>query len=171
MPPTPADLEAYRRIAREEAVRAAREETARLAGRVANHSGQLKAVQHDIREELSPAAARRISEAEFKAEDRSLGFEKLMLDSLEASRRETAEVAAKQDRLEAKVDFIGQSVPPTANRTEGKADALIKGQEQQDAAIQKTDKKSTATLVGQALTLALAIATIVERILHAAGSP
>jgi hypothetical protein len=134
--------------------------------RVTNHSVSLRAV----REEVSPAVAKKISDSQEVVEDRIVGFERIVIDSLAAQRQEV-------ESLHAKVNYIGNSVPPAAertetaaNRTEGKADALIKGQEITDKNLATTKKRTAATIALQVLGTALALAQIIERILHT-GAP
>ena len=148
MPLTPADLDALTRVIDDRIKRALNP----VEGRVKNHSMSLKAV----REEEIPAARRSSQEFTEDRVDIIIGSQTLLRQDLEA--------------LHAKVNYLGSSIPPTATRTEGKADALIAGQEQTDKAIQKSSKKTSAGLVIQIVTILGVIAQVVERILHA-GSP
>ncbi len=162
MPLTPGDLEQLRRMMREEALAVLKP----TAARIANHSGQLKAVHQEIREEVSPAVAKRISDAEFGIADKYTAFERLMLDGLAQQRQETADLAA-----------VVHSIPPgiasaerAAQLAEGKTTALIANSDTADAQRQKNGKKLTGAIVLQVLTFGTAVAALLERLLHA-GSP
>lgn len=162
-----------REIAREEA-----EERARpLEQRASKMSGKFR----EIREEVSPAVARRISDSQHDIEDRSLGFERMILDSLTISQRGVQDLNSRLVAIEKQGaaqlvevnDGSGtKSLVPAAivasNRIAGKTDAI-------QIAADRADKNSLAsrvaanrnTIISLLTAVGVAAWQIYEHIAHA----
>lgn len=158
----------FRRIAREEALRVAREEAQRLVRPLERdlrkHSGQLGA----IREEVSPAVKRMMTESEQAFDERSTGFERLVLNSLTLARAETAELR----------DIFAKSLPPAATAAKGAeaaavagAQAMVRTEGKTDAvqvAADRADKNSLASRVAaNRTTIILVVGMLVEALWRA----
>lgn len=100
-PLSQADLEAIGRIVD----RKIEEKIAPVKRRVDNHSGQYR--------ELGPALTRQVNDSQHEIEERSMGFERMMMTAV--------------GRLEQKVDEAAQSIPPAATAAQGAELAAVAG--------------------------------------------
>ncbi len=116
-----------------EIVRRVAEQMRPVTRRLDAHSGEMKAVRAEIREEISPAVMRKISDSQNEFDERSAGFERLVLSSLTAGRQETAELR----------DIVAKSLPPAATAAKGAEAAAVAGAQ----AMQRTEGKTDAVQV------------------------
>ncbi len=116
-----------------EIVRRVAEQMRPVTKRLDAHSGEMKAVRAEIREEVSPAVLKRMSDSQQEINDRSTGFERLVLDSIAASRKETSELR----------DLMKTSLPPAATAAKGAELAAVAGAQ----ASQRTEGKTDAVQV------------------------
>lgn len=173
MPPiSPTDREELRRLMREIAREEAEERARPIEQRASKMSGKFR----EIREEVSPAVARRISDSQHDLEDRSLGFERLILDSLTLSQRGVHDLNSRLVAIEKQGaaqlvevnDGTGtKSMVPAAivasNRIEGKTAAI-------QIAADSADKNSLAARVKAKQALIVVVAGVLIDIAYKAWS-
>lgn len=151
-----------------EIVRRVSEAMRPVKARLDAHSGEMKAVRAEIREEISPAVLRRMAESDHELDERSASFERLMLNSVASQRQEMAEFR----------DMVTKSLPPAtaaangaeaaavaganaAVRTEGKAEAI-------QVAADRADKNSLAARVKSNQALIVVVGGVLIDIIYKA---
>ena len=156
-----------------------------VAKRVDKHSGKFG----EIREEVSPAVARRFSESQHEIEDRAHGFERTVLDQLREIRdemqpRATVELSdgrggksirpASLVAAESSVrtENAAYKIEGTANQIQGQAKALQVGVDRSDAQsldAAKWSKRSAivTAIVGTLTAVVIAAWKIYEAMSHA----
>lgn len=188
MPPPPIDRSDEERLLRLFS-RMLDERLKPVESRTSKHSTQLGAV----REEVSPAVARKIAESEHNIEDRSGGFERIVLDAITSLREETQEAKAIALRTEAALqprttvsftDGSGNtSIQPaslvaaassvrtevTANQTLGQTKALQVDVESADKNALAAKKAAQRNLVSGIVTAVIVGAYSAWQILHSMG--
>lgn len=142
-PLSPSDREEIARLI----ARAVEEKSKPIERRLKEHSGQYR--------EIVPEVRRTIRDSQHDLEDRSMGFEKLMLDSM----------AMQAQRIEE----VAKSIPPVANAAVAGAQASQRAEGRTEAvqvAADRADKNSLAAKVKANQTLLVVIGGIVVQVLY-----
>lgn len=126
-PFSPADRDELRRMMRDVAREVANERTKPLEQKLAG-----------VREELSPAVAKKFSESQHDAEDARMGFERMMRGVV--------------GRLEEKVDTVVKSIPPAAMAASGAEAAAVVGAKNSIAASSAAIDSKTSALAAKVAT-------------------
>ena len=154
-----------------EIVRRVSEAMRPVKARLDAHSGEMKAVRAEIREEISPAVLRRMAESDHEIDERSASFERLIMNSVTATRQEVSD-------LRNEVSGVAKSIAPAAMAAKGAesaavagAQAMVRAEGKQDAvqvAADRADKNSLAARVRSNQTMIVLLLGIVIQAAYAA---